>query len=56
MGLFGDLLSIPLKIVNAPIKAVENLIDVEPTLSKPLSELSKQIEKVDEKESDEEDE
>ena len=52
MGLFGTLLSLPLRIVNAPIRAVENLIGADDRnddriLSKPLDTLADEIKKVD---------
>lgn len=51
MGLLGSLLSLPINIINAPIKALENIFEVDEDdklLSKPLEELSKEIKKVDE--------
>jgi hypothetical protein len=54
MGLFGKILSTPFKVVNAPIRALEDLMGTETTpederfFSKPLDELAKQLEKVDE--------
>jgi hypothetical protein len=53
MGLFGDLLSVPFKIVNIPLKVTENLMsavtdsDCSDTISKPLNEVAKEIKKVD---------
>ncbi len=59
MGLIGKMLSMPLKVVNAPIRACEDLFE-EATggkdfgsedrrlLSKPLELLGDQIEKIDE--------
>ncbi len=53
MSLLGDLLSAPLKIVNAPIRAAENLmLDGKHTregdrfLSKPLDAVSDEIKKI----------
>lgn len=50
--MFGKLLSLPLKLVNAPIRAIENLCGTEKeserVLSKPLDELAKEVEKIDE--------
>jgi hypothetical protein len=54
MGLFGDLLSVPFKIANVPLKVAENLMgavtdsDCSDTISKPLNEVAKEIKKVDE--------
>ena len=51
MGLFGDLLSLPVKIVNAPLKALEDLVDTnegDRIISKPLEKLAEELEKVDE--------
>ena len=51
MGLFGDLLSLPVKIVNAPIRALEDLVDTneeDRILSKPLEKLSEALEEIDE--------
>ena len=51
MGLFGSILSLPIKIVNAPIRAAENLMgcdnEDDRIFSKPLDAVSKEIEKVD---------
>lgn len=52
MGLIGDILSIPLDIANAPIKAAEEFMDGAPVsdddgfFSAPLDILSKQIKKI----------
>jgi hypothetical protein len=51
MGFFGDLLSLPIKIVNAPIRAVEDIFEVDEedrVLSKPLDALADELEDVDE--------
>lgn len=51
MGLFGDILSLPVKIVNAPIRAAENVLGCDKSdriVSKPLDALAKELEKVDE--------
>lgn len=53
MGLLGDLLSLPVKVVNAPIKAFEDLVDdsireEDRLLSKPLKKLADALENVDE--------
>jgi hypothetical protein len=51
MGLLGDLLSLPVKIVNAPIRAFEDVLDVDDRdrlLSKPLDALADELEEVDE--------
>jgi hypothetical protein len=50
MGFFGDLLSLPVKIVNAPIRAVEDIFEVDEedrVLSKPLEKLADELEDVD---------
>lgn len=53
MGLFGKIFSTPVRIVNAPAKALENLIAGEDVkkgdrlISAPLEELAKELEKVD---------
>jgi len=56
MGLLGDLLSLPVRIVNVPIRAVENLCnggdpmpEDERIFSKPLDVLADEIKDVDEK-------
>lgn len=52
MGLIGDILSLPVKVVNAPIKAVEKVIDSDvadiPQPSKLLEALADELEDVDE--------
>jgi hypothetical protein len=54
MGLLGDLLSIPLRIANAPLRAVEDLVGIgedgedERIISKPLDALADELEDVDE--------
>ena len=51
MGLLGDLLSLPVKILNVPARvADEILFEGDKTLSKPGSILAKKLEEVDEKE------
>lgn len=53
MGLFGELLSLPVQVVNAPLRAVEDILGGEKAreddrvLSKPLDFLADQIKKVD---------
>lgn len=55
MGIFGDLLSLPVKIVNAPVRAVEDLMNTEKCkeddriLSKPLDFLADQLKNIDKK-------
>ena len=52
MGLLGYILSLPVKIVNAPIKAAENIIGADdadiPQPSSILEALADELEKVDE--------
>lgn len=51
MGIFGNILSFPVKIVNAPIRAAENLLDCDEDdriVSKPLDSLAKELKKIDE--------
>jgi hypothetical protein len=52
MGILGDILSLPVKIANAPVKAVETLVGAEdadlPQPSKILEALSDELEEVDE--------
>ena len=52
MGLFGELLSLPIKIINVPIKTIEKLTwaedDEDCILSKPLDILANEIKKIDE--------
>lgn len=52
MGLFGDLLSLPFRVVNAPIRVLENIAGDDPPederiLSKPLDAIADEIEKID---------
>jgi len=53
MGFFGDLIAMPVRIVNAPLKAVEDVLadgkatDDERLISKPLDALGDQLSKVD---------
>lgn len=54
MGLIGKLLAAPFKIVNAPIRAAENLLngcervpDSDRIFSKPLDALADELEEVD---------
>jgi len=56
MGIFGELLALPIRIVNAPIRVVEDLCnggektpEDERLLSKPLDMLADAVEEVDEK-------
>jgi len=49
--MFGNLLGTVVRIVNAPIRAVENILDVDDDdriLSKPADELANELEKIDE--------
>ena len=55
MGLLGDLFAAPLKIVNAPLRALENLAaggervnEENRIFSKPLDALADEISKIDE--------
>ena len=55
MGLFGELLSMPVRILNIPNRAIELLVDPESErddednlLSKPLETIAKAIEEIDE--------
>lgn len=55
MGLFGRLLAAPFRIVNAPIRAAENLLNCgervpeeDRIFSKPLDEIADELEDVDE--------
>ena len=57
MGLFGKLLAAPFRIINAPIRAVETLVnggekpaDDDRLLSKPLDAIADELEDVDEEE------
>lgn len=51
--MIGKLLSLPFKVVNAPLKAVENLMvdeeveDEDRFVSKPLDSIAKELEKID---------
>lgn len=52
MGLLGKLLAAPFRIVNAPLRAIENVLADEPdeeerVISKPLKALADELEKVD---------
>ena len=54
MGLLGDLLAIPVKIINVPIRTMENLISDEDNLkehdrllSVPLNKLAEELKKID---------
>lgn len=49
MGLFGSLLSLPVKVVNVPMKVIDEVIG-EKVFSAPLSTVAKVVEKVDEPE------
>ena len=45
--MFGRLLSIPLRLINAPLRATENVLDTpddERILSVPLTELANEVE------------
>ena len=53
MGLFGKILSVPIKLVNAPIKAMEDTLlgvdhDDDRIMSKPLDKLAEHIKEIDE--------
>ena len=51
MGLFGRLLSLPVKVVNLPFKIVEEVLDVpedERVMSKPLDAVADVLEEIDE--------
>ncbi len=52
MGLLGNILAAPIKIINAPIKVVEDVCGVDNDrdriMSKPLESLSKHIQEIDE--------
>lgn len=55
MGLFGSILGLPLRIINAPIRAVENLMSVDEhtreedrIFSKPLDALADELEEINE--------
>jgi hypothetical protein len=57
MGLFGKLLAAPFKIVNAPIRAAENLLnggervpEEDRIFSKPLDAIADELEDVDDDE------
>ena len=54
MGFFGDLLALPVRIINVPARAIEKLVDPDSerdsesnVLSKPLETLAKTLEEVD---------
>jgi len=54
MGLFGELLAMPVRILNIPARTIERLFasdsergDEENVLSKPLESLAKAIEEID---------
>lgn len=53
MGFFGKLLALPIKLVNAPIRAIEDLTSAgsireqDRILSKPLDAIAKEVSKVD---------
>lgn len=48
MGIFGKLFSIPVKVVNVPLVAIEKLVeDDDEILSTPLKALSDAIEEID---------
>jgi len=52
MGILGDLLAAPIKVVNAPVRALEDLFDCDNEddrlLSKPLDAIAEELKKVDE--------
>jgi len=54
MGLFGRLLALPVRLVNAPVRAVEDLISIdkpredERIFSCPLDALADELDKIDE--------
>ena len=53
MGLLGKLLSVPIRILNVPIRTLENLTDTDDedrVASRPLDELADELEDVDEDE------
>lgn len=54
MGLFGNIISIPVRAVNTPIRVVETLAGAEQEderfMSKPLDILAKELSKLDEEE------
>ena len=45
MGIFGDLLSLPVQIVNLPLKVVDKCLDTE--VSEPLDEVADEIKSLD---------
>jgi hypothetical protein len=54
MGIFGDLLALPVRIVNIPARVIEKLVDQnselddeDNILSKPLEKLAQAIEEAD---------
>jgi hypothetical protein len=50
MGLFGSLLAAPIRLMNAPIRAMETIVGVDEddrVLSKPLDALAHEVKKVD---------
>lgn len=52
MGFFGSILSLPINIINAPIRAAENLFDEGidedgRVISSPLKKLADEIKKID---------
>ena len=55
MGFFGDILALPVRVLNVPNRAMELLVDPDSKrddpdniISKPLEELAKAIEEIDE--------
>ena len=57
MGLLGKLLAAPLRVVNAPVRALERLVnggeklhESERIFSKPLDEIANELEDVDDDE------
>lgn len=53
MGFFGKLLAAPVRLVNAPIRALERIVEadgqgeVPPVFSRPLEKLAEEIERID---------
>ena len=55
MGLIGNLLSLPVRVLNIPARVMEDLTDTDDDdriLSKPLDVLANEVEKVDESKGD----
>jgi len=54
MGLFGDILALPVQLINTPIRALENIIDGSDScneddrvFSKPLDAIAHELKKID---------